>query len=174
MKTKTQKPIPEFTKDHKYTLIRRYSLIVATIPALVLLPTLIAMAIYATSLPSGIKNAITGPLAVIGMFSIMPGMLALAAFVILAIITAVQKPTNPAAPTPRTKLIQIITAVLAAAMPTIAFINIFQNTFNECVDNCFIFNAPAVTPTGIAYAALWILLATIWLRTKKTKTNTPN
>ena len=174
MTTKTQKPTTEFTKDHKYSLIRRYSLVVAAIPGLVLLPTLIGMAVYATGLPSGIKNAITGPLAIIGMFSIMPGMLAMAAFVILAIITAFQKPTNPGAPNPKTKLIQIITAAVAAAMPTIAFLDIFRNAFKECVSNCFIFNAPAVTPTGIAYASLWIFLATIWLRTKKTKANTPN
>lgn len=159
-----------FTKERKFTLMRRYSLLVAGIPGMVLAPFLLGWAITSTALPTELKNAITNPMAIFTGLTIMPGIFAMLALVILAIVTATQKPTDPDSPTPKTKRLQIILGASAALMPTIAFLDIFRYSFRECgyLRSCTIFDAPTVAPTAMVYAAIWIALAIIWLRNKST------
>ena len=168
MKNKT---IPTFTKERKFTLIRRYSLLIAGIPGMVLAPFLLGWVISATNLPHDLKIAITNPLAIFTGLALMPGMFAMLALVILAIVTATQKPTDPASPAPKTKQFQIILGASAALMPTIAFLDIFRYSFRECGEqaSCFIFNAPTGPATGIAYAVIWITLGIVWIKSKQAK-----
>ena len=161
------KPILEFTKANKYRSIRKFSLWIAAIPGLVLSPLFITLSISPLIQSTGTEPNILGQFfnyfAGITLIGLLPGAMAMFALLVLAIIKASQKPTDPQSPTPKTPLAQIILAAITTAIPTYAFLSIWLNAFKECQTNCFIFNDPIMIPLAIAYLALWLPQAIIWL-----------
>ena len=164
------KPIQEFTKANKYRSLRKLSLWIAAIPGIVLSPFLITLTISPLIQSTGAEPNILGQifnyLAGLTFISLVPGAIAMLALLVLAIIKSSQKPVDPQSPTPKTPLAQIILAAITTAIPTIAFLSIWLNTFKECQTNCFIFNDPIMIPLAIAYLALWLAQAIIWLRNR--------
>ena len=154
------KPFLEFTKANKYRSIRKLSLWIAAIPGIVLSPLLIMLA--GTTLFKNV-GMIFWSFGGITLFALLPGAMAMLTLLVLALIKASQKPVDPQSPTPKPPLIQIILAAITTAMPTIAFASIWLNAFKECQTNCFIFNHPTMVPLAIAYLALWLAQAIIWL-----------
>ena len=164
------KPILEFTKTNKYRSIRTLSLWIAAIPGLLLSPLLITLTISPLIQSTGTEPNILGQIfnyfAGITLIGLLPGAMAMFALLVLAIIKATQKPTDPQSPTPKTPIAQIILAAVTTAIPTYAFLSIWLNAFKECQTNCFIFNDPIMIPLAIAYLALWLAQAIIWLRNR--------
>jgi hypothetical protein len=164
------KPIQEFTKANKYRSLRKLSLWIAAIPGLVLSPFLITLAISPLIQSTGTEPNILGQIfnyfAGLTLISLIPGAIAMLALLVIAIIKSNQKPIDPKSPTPKLLLTQIILAAITTAIPTCAFLSIWLNAFKECETNCFIFNDPIMLPLSIAYLALWLLQAIIWLRNR--------
>ena len=157
------KPALEFTKANKYRSILKLSLWIAAIPGIVLSPLLIML--VGTTLFKNV-GMIFWSFGGITLFALLPGAMAMLTLLVFAIFKANQKPTDPGSPTPKPPLIQIILAAITTAMPTIAFASIWLNAFKECETNCFIFNDPIMIPLAVAYLALWLLQAIIWLRNR--------
>lgn len=169
-KIRNVKPILEFTKENKYRRILTQSLWLSAIPGLVLLPFVIAGLI---TLTGGYADPIIGSvitlLTILTGSTLMPGAGGMFALLIIAIITATKKPTDPDSPTPKTLLARIVLAAITTAMPTIAFITIFLTSFEECEDACTIVDNPIVPTAGFLYLALWLTQALIWLRGRSSK-----
>lgn len=164
VKTFEAKPVQEFNKTNKYRSLRKMSLWIAAIPGLVLSPMLIT---FALAPKSGSDNeillTISNFIGMISLGTLIPGALTMFSLLVLAIVKSRQKPTDSQSPTPKLLLNQILLAAITTAMPTIAFASIWLNTFKECQTNCFIFNDPIMIPLAIAYLALWLAQAIIWL-----------
>jgi hypothetical protein len=158
-----------FTKVNKYVQLRGFALLIAGLPGAVLLPFGLADLLTIALPTSDVLNMITTPLTFFSIASLMPAALGMFGLFMVAIATAFKKPINPESPRPKPHLLQIYLSVLAAAMPTTAFIIIQRQVFAECETNCFIFSDPAMVPLGIAYVLIWIALTTIWLRNRKHK-----
>lgn len=174
-KANKTKPVPEFTKERKFREMRLLALIIAVVPALGLFPFLISLAITQV-LERGnfIYGAVEG-LGLISMPIIFGGPFIMFALLIAAIAVWTKKPIDPEAKTPQPHLTQILLAIPTAAMPAIAFVLIWLQSFKCDLEPCgTIFDGPITQAALIAYAVLLAVLATIWLRTKNTKTNTPN
>lgn len=156
-------------KQTKYNQIRAFALLIAGLPGGVLIPFALAGLVY-TFLPRGqVVDLISGGLTIFSTFALMPSIFSMFGLLIVAIVTAFRKPTDPKSPTPKSQLLQICLAVVAAAMPTAALLIIWSQTFEECEANCFIFGDPAMVPLGITYVLTWLAIATIWLRNRKQK-----
>ena len=166
-KIRNTRPILEFTKENKYRRILTQSLWLSAIPGLVLLPFVIAGLI---TLTGGYADPIIGSiitlLTILTGSTLLPGAGGMTALLIIAIITATQKPTDPDSPPPKTLLTQIVLAAITAAMPAIAFITIFLTSFEECEDSCTIVDNPIVPAAGYLYLALWVVQTAIWLRNR--------
>jgi hypothetical protein len=166
-KIRNTRPVREFTKENKYRRILTQSLWLAAIPGLVLLPFVIGGLL---TLLGGYSNPIIGSIinlsAMLTGGTLLPGAGGMFALLVLAIITATQKPTDPDSPPPKTLLAQIVLAAITAAMPAIAFITIFLTSFEECEDSCTIVDNPIVPAAGYLYLALWVVQTTIWLRNR--------
>jgi hypothetical protein len=154
------KPALEFTKANKYRSIRKLSLWIAAIPGIVLSPLLIML--VGTTLFKNV-GLIFWSFGGITFFALLPGAMAMLTLLVFAIIKANQKPTDPGSPSPTLPLTQIIIAAITAAIPTIAFLIVWLNAFEECETNCFIFSHPTMIPLAFAYVALWLVQAIIWL-----------
>ena len=157
------KPVLEFTKANKYRSIRNLSLWIAAIPGVVLSPLLITLA--GTTLFKNL-GMLLWSFAGITFIALIPGAMTMLALLVFAIIKANQKPTDPESPTPKPQITQTLIAAITAALPTLAFLIIWLNAFEECVTNCFIFNHPTLVPLAIAYLALWLGQAIFWLRNR--------
>ena len=171
-------------KQAKYSEIRKYSLIIAGLPGAILVPFLLAGFItYLSPFSIEITNSIVTPL----MFTTMAGLptsaLAMFGLLIVALITASKKPTDPEAPTPKPQRNQIVLAVLASATATVEFFYVLLNSFTAdmpCTqidadnyicpetDN-FLFPLPASYFALAIYLILWLAIATIWIRNRKQK-----
>jgi hypothetical protein len=144
--------------------------VIAGIPGMVLTPLLIAMPMGL--LPrSHFINSFQSLLVMLTMGSLVPGILAMIALLIVATITAFQKPLDPEAPSPKPQLTQIALAATATAMPTIGLLLIWVNASKDCQANCFIFSDPIMIPLAVAYLTFWLVQAIIWFgnRNKLTK-----
>jgi hypothetical protein len=166
-KIRNARPILEFTKENKYRRILTQSLWLSAIPGLVLLPFVIAALIPLTGgYADPIIGSVTTLLTILTGSTLMPGAGGMFALLIIAIITATKKPTDPDSPTPKTLLAQIVLAAITAAMPTIAFITILLTSFEECEDACTIVDNPIVPTAGYLYLALWAIQTVIWFRNR--------
>lgn len=168
-----QRKIPrtvEFSKSNKFIRMRRLALLIAGIPGIVLSPMVIG-AIIGLLPASNFGNQIISVLVILTMSTIFPGMMVMIAFLVMAITAAFMKPTDPEADRPKPHLLQIWLAVVTAAMPTIALFTIWFNLFRpKCeTDVCSIFDNPIVPTTGVLYVVFWLVLATIWFISKKSK-----
>jgi hypothetical protein len=159
-----------FTKQNKFNQLKRLALVIAGIPGMVLTPLLIAMPLGLVP-RSNFINSFQGLLVMLTMGSLVPGILAMIALLIVATITAFQKPIDPESPSPKPQLTQISLAAAATAMPTIGLLLIWVNASKDCQVNCFIFGDPILIPLAIAYLTLWLVQAIIWFgnRNKLTK-----
>ena len=154
------KPALEFTKANKYRSILKLSLWIAAIPGIVLSPLLITLA--GTTLFKNL-GMILWSFAGFSFIGLIPGAMAMVALLVLAALKALKKPVDPTSPIPKSQLTQIILAGITTALPTVAFLVIWLNAFDECQTNCFIFNDPIMIPLAFAYVALWLVKAIIWL-----------
>lgn len=170
---RVQRKIPssvEFSKFYKFIRMRRLALLIAGIPGIVLTPIAIA-AIIGLLPASNFGNDIISVLAILTMSTIIPGMMAMIAFLVMAMTTAFMKPIDPDADRPKPHLLQIWLSAATAALPAIAMVTIWFNAFRPECDTgvCSIFDNPIVPINGVLYVIMWLVLATIWLRSKKAK-----
>jgi hypothetical protein len=163
VKINQAKPIQEFNKINKYRSIRKLTLWIAAIPGIVLSPLLITLA--GTTLFKNL-GMILWSFAGFSFISLIPGAMAMVALLVLAALKAFKKPVDPTSPIPKSQLTQIILAGITTALPTVAFLVIWLNAFDECETDCFIFNEPILIPLAITYLALWLVQAIIWLRNR--------
>lgn len=164
VKMSQARPIIEFNKANKYTQIRKLSLWIAGIPGLVLLPMFLALLMSpASNTTDSLIRTISNFIGLIALGTLLPGIGTMFALLVIAFVKAGQKPIDPMSPIPIAQLTQITLAAITAAMPTIAFLTIWLNAFEECETNCFIFNDPIMIPLAVAYLALWLAQAIIWL-----------
>jgi hypothetical protein len=160
----------EFSKFYKFIRMRRLALLIAGIPGIALSPFAIA-AIISFLPASNLRNETISALAIVSMSIIVPGMMAMIAFLVMAITTAFMKPIDPAADRPKPHLLQIWLAAVTAALPAVAMLTIWLNAFRPQCDTgvCSNFDDPIVPINGVLYVVMWLVLATIWLRSKRAK-----
>ena len=156
----------EFSKNYKFSLMRRLALIIAGLPGLVLVPFAVAALI---SLIGPAANTAAGILTVIALTSIFPSALAMITLLVIALITLFKKTIDPESSRPKPHLLQIWLAIITAAMPATAMLTIWFNLFKPCDTGCNIFSDPIVTIAMIGYFTMWITLATVWIRSKRAK-----
>lgn len=121
------------------------------------------------SLIGPVANTAAGILTVIALTSIFPSAIAMITLLVIALTTLFKKTIDPESSRPKPHLLQIFLAVITAAMPATAMIIIWAQLFQECETSCSIFSDPIVTIAMIGYFAMWIALATVWIRSKQAK-----
>jgi hypothetical protein len=164
-RSKTQ---PTWTKHHKFNQMRAVALIIAGIPGLVLVP--FGIGSLTMFLPdTNIRNTIGGLLLMVSVGLLIPSSFAMFTLLILNFINWSRRTVDPEAPTPRVQTVQILLAVIAAAMPPIAYFAMLNTAFTECVTACSAFNVPEILPAAAVYVATWIALGIIWLKTRNPK-----
>jgi hypothetical protein len=160
------KPTREFNKANKYSSLRKLALWIAAIPGIVLSPLLIgfsaAPSLHAAGAPAALVSLFYS-VAGMSFIALMPGALTMLALLVIAILKAGQKPIDPKSPTPVILLTQIILAAITTALPALGFLKIWLTPFQVCPSNCFIFSDPIMIPLAIAYLALWLVQAIIWI-----------
>jgi hypothetical protein len=167
-----QRKIPrttEFSKLYKFIRLRRYALIIAAIPGLVLTPLTIAGIIgWITPVSSG-RNELLGLLAILSLSTLMPGVMAMIALLVLALVTAFRKPIDPDTARPKPHLLQIFLGAVNTLPLTLAFITIEGDLYNPKCNNvfCTAIENPMVLVYGALYIVMWVVLGTIWLRSKR-------
>lgn len=164
---KRLKAAPAFTKERKFTLMLRYALLIAGIPGLAFTPFFLAMLMR----PTNTLEPITSALAFLSAGSIFPGMITMITLFVFALLTLTKKTIDPESPTPKPKRNQILLAIPTAAMPVIAFVNIWLGSQNCDTQQCgTIFDSPITQAAGVLYVLLWIPITTIWINSKRPKT----
>jgi hypothetical protein len=159
----------EFSKLYKFIRLRRYALIIAAIPGLVLTPLTIAGIIgWITPVSSG-RNELLGLLAILSLSTLMPGVMAMIALLVLALVTAFRKPIDPDTDRPKPHLFQIFLGAVTTLPLTLAFITIESDLYNPKCNNvfCTAIENPLVLVYGTLYIVMWVVLGTIWLRNKR-------
>jgi hypothetical protein len=167
-----QRKIPrttEFSKLYKFIRIRRFALIIAAIPGLVITPMTIAGVVGWLTPVSNSRNELLGLLVILSLSTLIPGVMVMIALLVLALVTAFKKPIDPGTARPKPHLLQIVLAAVATLLLTLAFITIESDLYNpDCTNTvCMTLDNPMVPVYGVLYLAMWVVLGTIWLRSKR-------
>lgn len=164
------KPSPTWTKLYKYNQMRTFALLIAGLPGLIMLPFIVGLiSLLFPETPA--RNTIGGFLAIVSLMLLWPGIMAMVGMLTVNLITLARKTVDPESTVPKTHQLQIVLAIVAAAMPAWAFLAISRSAFSEeCQTNCNIFYIPEVIPMATIYLIIWIALTAIWLKTKPSKT----
>ena len=151
------------TKLIKFNQMRRFALIVAGIPGVILFPM-----VFSVVLSSAIPKASTllGLLMISSIVLLMPAIAAMFIFLILAVIAIHQEPADPETPRPKPHLLQISLAAISASLLPFAFMNM-QLTVDDCNPTCSPWFDETTIICGSIYAAIWLALAVIWRKGKK-------
>jgi hypothetical protein len=155
----------EFNKLYKFILLRRFALFIAAIPGFVLAPMAIAAIISAFDSHA---NGPIGLMLMISIASLMPGAAGMIALLVLAIINAFKEPIDKDTPRPKPHLLQIFLAAITALLPAVAYLSMLSTAFN-CDPNCGSTLDFTTTTLLVAYAAMWVVLAVVWFRSKRGK-----